>query len=91
MYKLEQSVVDSEGSNIINVCRERVLDGAIRGFSRTSFDPCKPLSVKFVGEDAIDEGGPSREFFRLAVREIQEMPIFQGESRCRMIVLDAAS
>jgi hypothetical protein len=75
---------------VINVVRDNVLEGALRGFGRRSFDPRKPLSVKFCGEDGIDEGGPSREFFRLLLKQVQGLPIFSGE-QSRMLILDAAS
>lgn len=38
---------------------------ALRTFSRSSFDPTKYLKVTFVGEPAVDEGGPRRELFCL--------------------------
>ena len=31
---------------------------------RPNFKFSKPVRVVFAGEDAVDEGGPSREFFR---------------------------
>jgi hypothetical protein len=68
-----------------------VLDGALRGFARVSFDSWKQLSVKFAGEDGIDDGGLTREFLRLLMRAVQEMPLFQGNTNSKMIVLDAAS
>lgn len=91
LKEFDQKVTASEGTNIVNVVRENVLDGAIRGFSRVSFNPWRPLSVKFAGEDGIDEGGPCREFMRLVVERVQAMPIFCGQPRSRMITLDAAS
>ena len=66
--------------NLINVTRDLVLDGAFRALKRAIFDPRAPPSIKFVGEQAIDEGGPTREFFRLVIHDIGQMPIFQ-ESR----------
>ena len=58
--------------NLINVRRNHVLEDGIAKMSRSRFDPSQPLSVKFANElgsseRAVDLGGPTREFLRLAV------------------------
>ena len=41
-----------------------------------------PLRVTFVGESAADEGGPKREFFRLALEACMNDPsLFTGRSK----------
>jgi len=84
-----ESNIDSDGTkNIVNVIREDVLDGGFRGFMRKTFNPCHKLSVRFSGEAAIDDGGPTREFLRLALYQI-EMKLFYGESNGKFLTLDA--
>ena len=47
------------------------------------FAPLAGLDVCFVDADeasegAVDSGGPSREFFRLLIRQFLDSPIFEG-------------
>lgn len=37
---------------------------------RSPEDLKKPLKVQFVGEEGVDEGGVSKEFFQLIIKEI---------------------
>jgi len=84
-----ESNIDVDGDkNIVNVMREDVLDGGFRGFMRKTFHPCRKLSVRFSGEVAIDDGGPTREFLRLALSQI-ESKLFYGESNRKFLTLDA--
>ena len=51
LSKLGEGLMAREGRcNIINVNRDDVLDGGLRGFSRKTFNEKKPLIVKFSGE-----------------------------------------
>ena len=77
--------VDNSKANIINVDRHNVLDGALRAFRRATFRPWRRPSVKFSGEDAIDEGGPRREFFRLLVTALNKLPVFEGPLQARSL------
>jgi len=89
LHRLESNL-DSDGDkNIVNVMREDVLDGGFRGFMRKTFNPCHKLSVRFSGEAAIDDGGPTREFLRLALSQI-ESKLFYGESTGKFLTLDAS-
>ena len=45
--------------------RRNILSSVFRAVQQTDFDFQRPLTVIFSGEDATDEGGPTREFFRL--------------------------
>lgn len=66
-----------------NINRSAVLDGAIRGFRRLSYDPNKKMSVKFsddrgTTEEAVDLGGPRQEFLRLLMETLAESDMFEG-------------
>ena len=63
-------VVTKEAIQRVNVRRSDLLQDAIRQFSRSSFDVSKLLKVCFIGESAVDDGGPRREFFRLLLQEL---------------------
>ncbi len=62
--------IDDEDVQRIIVRRSHVFEDAFRHFSKDSFDVTKILKVKFVGESAIDDGGPRREFFKLIIPAI---------------------
>ena len=70
---------DPEDSQSIIVRRSHILADASRTFSRSTFNPTKFLKVTFVGEAAVDEGGPRREFFRLLIRSaVSSSGLFEG-------------
>ena len=78
-----QSKINEEKVNLFNVNRRRLLDGATRAITRKSFQEDGRISVKFsddIGksEGAIDAGGPTREFLRLAVAAAVNSSIFEG-------------
>ncbi|KAK3578656.1 hypothetical protein CHS0354_002959 [Potamilus streckersoni] len=87
LTKLESRVVTSR-KNIVNVHRDNVLDGGFRAFGRNSFDMWCELHVRFSGEDGVDAGGPQREFMRLAIKAIKELPIFNGPDNAKILVYD---
>ncbi|XP_048036146.1 G2/M phase-specific E3 ubiquitin-protein ligase [Megalobrama amblycephala] len=79
--------------NQINVSRDNILQGSLQAFKRRRFNPEARLDVIFVdsdgvGEGAVDEGGPTREFLRLLMREIQMSKIFEGPEDNRLLALD---
>lgn len=79
--------------NLINVRRNHVFEDGISKMDRAKFDPSCPLSVKFAdelgsSEGAVDLGGPTREFLRLAVREAFSSNVFWGTSTSKVIVLN---
>lgn len=66
-----------------NINRSAVLNGAVRGFRRLSYDPNKKMSVKFsddrgTTEEAVDLGGPRQEFLRLLMETLAESDMFEG-------------
>ncbi|XP_064626922.1 G2/M phase-specific E3 ubiquitin-protein ligase-like [Lineus longissimus] len=77
--------------NLINVARSRLLAAACRAFGRQRFQPTHPLSLKFMddigqSEGAIDDGGPTQEFFTLLLRKFQENGMFEGPDDRKIIV-----
>lgn len=78
---LRADIALDQGKNIVNVTRHDVLDGGYRAFLRQSWNPLLPLSVKFTGEPAMDDGGVSREFSTMAVAEIAKSgSLFHGDA-----------
>ena len=78
-----QSKVVEEKVNLFNVNRNKLLDGAIRALRRATFSEDGRISVKFADdlgqpEGAIDAGGPTREFLRIAVDQVTNSSIFGG-------------
>jgi hypothetical protein len=64
------------------------MEGGLRAFLRDTFDPWAQLSVKFVGEDGIDDGGLSVEFLRLFLEELMKSSqLFTGD-REKVLVLN---
>lgn len=83
LQRLQHDVSKSEKVNVINVNRLDVLSGFARAAARPTFCPSRRLDVCFVDADeasegAVDSGGPSREFFRLLIRQFLDSPIFEG-------------
>lgn len=86
-----RTAVDTNGcKNIVNVDRGDVLDGGIRAFRRKTFKPEKLLSVRFSGEDGVDNGGLRREFMQLAVTAVSNLSIFSSTemNRGKNLALD---
>nr|XP_055036518.1 uncharacterized protein LOC129423994 [Misgurnus anguillicaudatus] len=77
-----------------NINRSTVLDGAIRGFKRGTYDPCHTISVRFsddmgVAEEAVDLGGPRREFLRLLMEALLLSPMFEGDEDKMNLAFDS--
>lgn len=78
-----QQKINMEKVNQFNVFRENVFSCCVRAMRRKTFDPFKKISVKFSdlegnSEGAIDEGGPTREMFRLVLSELASSNLFTG-------------
>lgn len=69
---------DDEDVQRIHVRRSHVFSDALRQFSKESFRVNKMLNIRFVGEEAVDDGGPRREFFHLLMHEIFKSSFFAG-------------
>jgi len=55
---------------VLEIRRQELIEDTLAQISARLRDLKKPLKVKFVGEDGIDQGGVQKEFFQLFVEEI---------------------
>ncbi|XP_013855982.1 uncharacterized protein LOC106511791 [Austrofundulus limnaeus] len=79
-----------------NVNRSAVLDGAIRGFKRVTYNPHFSMNVKFSddfgrNEEAVDLGGPRREFLRLLIDALSISPMFEGPDDCKNLAMNSTA
>ncbi|XP_051990890.1 G2/M phase-specific E3 ubiquitin-protein ligase [Xyrauchen texanus] len=79
-----------------NINRADVWDGAIRGFRRASYNPSHDMLVKFTDdegttEDAVDTGGPKREFLTLLMDCLRTQRIFDGPANRRFLTFNSAA
>ena len=79
--------------NLINVRRKHVFSDGIKKLGRSKFQASLPLSVKFAdelgfSEGAVDLGGPTREFLRLAVHDAFLSNAFGGPADRKVLVLN---
>ncbi len=75
------NISNSESTDLnanITVSRKSVFSSTQTAIERKRFTFFKPVVVAFAGEEAVDDRGPTREFFRLLMREISESSIFHG-------------
>ena len=64
--------------NHIIILRKSILQSTLAAIQRKSFTFHNPIAVSFSGEDAVDVGGPKREFFRLLMVSLKETGVFEG-------------
>ncbi|KAB0790677.1 hypothetical protein PPYR_12030 [Photinus pyralis] len=86
-------LINSSVINKVNVCREQVFQGFVRSVRRPRFSEFNKFSVKFadvegIAEGAIDEGGPTREMFRIALQEVQNSSMFTGRTQKHLCLSD---
>lgn len=75
----EFSVTSEDSTTCIQVRRKYIWKDSLRAFKQPGFTARKWLQIEFVGESAIDDGGPRREYFRLGMQELQQNnALFQG-------------
>ena len=55
---------------ILNVKRDNLIEDTLNAVSNPEINLQKPLKVKFVNEQGVDEGGVKKEFFLLLVRQL---------------------
>ncbi|XP_051814885.1 G2/M phase-specific E3 ubiquitin-protein ligase-like isoform X2 [Acanthochromis polyacanthus] len=89
------SRVNDDNTVRFNIMRRNVWDGASRAMGRSNFSPEKRIDVKFTddygtSEGAVDNGGPTREFFRLCLHEIKDkIGIFEGLSNAKVLTCNS--
>lgn len=72
---------------LVTVRRRHIWDDIKRCFQKPYTKHTLPLKVIFVGEPAADQGGPRREFFRLALAaSIGDPTLFSGSASKRVPV-----
>jgi len=65
LKEILKPLMEQSGQSLtIVINRRAVLKSAMLALKKANFSFDKPLKVVFSGEDAEDEGGPKREFFR---------------------------
>ncbi|KAF1389896.1 hypothetical protein PFLUV_G00052290 [Perca fluviatilis] len=79
-----------------NINRSSVLDGTMRGFKRLSYNPSYQMCIKFsddlgIDEEAVDLGGPRREFLRLLMEALIQSPMFEGKDGKMNLGLDSSA
>ncbi|RXN35109.1 G2 M phase-specific E3 ubiquitin- ligase-like protein [Labeo rohita] len=89
------SRVNNDSTVRFNIIRRNVWDGTSRAMGRSNFSPEKKVDVKFTddygtSEGAVDNGGPTREFFRLGLHEIKDkIGIFEGPSNAKVLTCNS--
>ncbi|XP_065103755.1 G2/M phase-specific E3 ubiquitin-protein ligase-like [Paramisgurnus dabryanus] len=89
------SRVNTDSIVRFNIIRRNVWDGASRAMGRSNFSPEKKVDVKFtddygISEGAVDNGGPTREFFRLCLHEIKDkIAIFEGPPNSKLLTCNS--
>ena len=88
--------IDSDKISKFNISRNHIWEGAKRAMSRKSFTPSHKVSVKFTddignAEGAVDQGGPTREFFTMAIEWLVNCQMFVGDPMSKFISLNALS
>ena len=77
------TVIRSDRTHRITVRRSHIASDAILAL-RKGFDKSSSIRITFIGEPAVDAGGPLREFFRLVMRDvINNNSLFQGSDDSR--------
>ncbi|RXN32478.1 G2 M phase-specific E3 ubiquitin- ligase-like protein [Labeo rohita] len=88
------SRVNNDSTVRFNIIRRNVWDES-RAMGRSNFSPEKKVDVKFTddygtSEGAVDNGGPTREFFRLCLHEIKDkIGIFEGPSNAKVLTCNS--
>ena len=79
-------------ANMINVARGSEFDCFNRAVSRKTFNPFRRLDIQFVDVDgatkgAVDNGGPTRKFVRLLLRNVFTGSLFEGPETGKQLCL----
>ena len=81
---LPDNCFSDDSTIILQVRRKKIWKDTLRAVKQPNFSSRKWLKVEFIGEAAIDDGGPRREYLRLGMREVNlNNTLFQGTSNRR--------
>ena len=77
-----------------NINRANVWDGALRGFKRSTYNPTFAMRVRFTddvgqSEEALDTGGPTREFLTLLIDAMKTRRVFDGKDHSKYLSFDS--
>ena len=64
---------DTDHVTLVCVRTKHLRADSLVQFVKASFDPKKPIRVVFSGEEAVDDGGPRRKYFRLLCNAINSL------------------
>lgn len=71
LSELKQCVNGDKQVIVIN--RKNILKSTLLAIGRSGFSYTKPVKVHFSGEEAVDDGGPRREYFRSVYFELLQL------------------
>lgn len=79
------STFDEEDEERITVRRSHIWEDTVRALRR-NLDLRKVIKVTFLGEPAIDDGGPRREYLRLLMKTVSEHSLLTGPPMRKVLV-----
>ena len=71
----------------LTVEKESILEDCLCYYKSPNFNPAKPLRIVFVGQAAIDAGGPLRQFFSLISEKLSQN-LFEGNPIHLLLKID---
>lgn len=89
------SRINNDDTVRFNIIRRNVWDGASRAMCQSNFAPEKKIDIKFtddygISEGAVDNEGPTQEFFRLCLHKIKDnIGIFEGPPNARVLTCNS--
>ncbi|KAK3090577.1 hypothetical protein FSP39_012823 [Pinctada imbricata] len=84
LQKFGETAVNTNERTELIIFRKKILESAFLGMARPAFKLNAKIYIKFSGEIGQDYGGPRREFFRLAMKELAMSTMFEGKSGSRI-------
>lgn len=78
--------INANACSKFNIFREEIFNCCVRAMNRKTSNALNKISVKFsdvagTSEGAVDEGGPTREMFRLVLNDIKDSEMFTGVNK----------
>ncbi|KAM4629236.1 G2/M phase-specific E3 ubiquitin-protein ligase-like [Polymixia lowei] len=86
-----QENMDRDVKTHVHVRRRDVLHSALKVVRRPGFCYRTTPVISFIGEEADGHDGPLREFFRLALLELQQSSVFEGHQGRLFLTYDLAA